>query len=206
MRHKGQSIIEVLIAVGIGTVLLAVAASLIRPAILQNNQVGQVQAKSSLASELLGNVQAWAPGNWNTILTLATTSANLYYLTPSSSVFVVVGTSTGQSVTVNSTTYTRFFYLDTIYRDGSGNATTVASGNTFDPSTIKVTVVANASGTGSSTTYQLFLTRSVSDVAGQSDWSGGSGNNAAGGQLGNNYAAGTNVNTASSGQIQLLHL
>jgi hypothetical protein len=201
---RGQSLVEVLIAVAIGSALLAVGAALIRPALQQNAQVGIVQAKTSLGNELLNNVRAWAAGNWNSVLALGTTSAHLYYLNTSSSPFTAVAATSGESVAVGSTTYIRYFYADDVYRTSGGDATTTASGNATDPSTKQITVMVNVvSSTVASTTFVAYLTRNASNIFNQSDWSGGGG--AAGPMtlVNNQFASSTYINASTSGALTI---
>ena len=133
---EGQSIIEVLVAVAVGTALVIAAAGLIAPTIKINLQTSKVQVGAALASELMNNIRVTSEGNWHTIGNLATSSANHYYLNTSVSPFQVVAGD--ETVIAGSSTFVRYFYVDDVYRDGSGNIT--VSGGSYDPSTKKVTV------------------------------------------------------------------
>ena len=169
---KGQSLIELLVAISVGAILFLGAASLIAPSLKINKTTGQVEAATGLGEQLLDNVRVWSEGNWHGVLALATSSANTYYLSTSSSPFAA---ATGtESVTIGTTTYTRFFYLGDVYRDGSGNATSTSAGNTYDPSTKAVTVVYGWPR-GTTTTITAYLTRNHTIVLDQTDWSGGPG-------------------------------
>ena len=141
-RSSGQSLVEVLLAVAVAAVLLAVGAALFTPTVKESNQTIQAQNIAALESGLVQNLQAWANGNWNTLTTLATTSANEYCLNTAASLFSA--TNDQGAVTIGSSTYIRYFYVDNVYRDASGNVTTTASGNYSDPSTKKITVVVGA--------------------------------------------------------------
>ena len=68
--------------------------------------------------------------------------------------------------------YTRYFYLDSAGRDGSGNI--LSSGGTNDPSTEKATVVYGWAG-GSTSSFSTYLTRFRDNIFDQTDWSGGPG-------------------------------
>lgn len=163
---RGQSLVEILVAVPIGTLLILAAAALITPALKANLQASNAQAGAALAKELLDNINVWSEGNWHNIAGLATSSAYHYYLNTSSSPF---SSSTGdESVVVSTTTYKRFFYVDDVYRDVNG----AISGTYYDPSTKQITVGYSWPGT-TTTTVSAYLSRSADRVFVQTDWSGG---------------------------------
>jgi hypothetical protein len=200
--RRAQSLIEVLIGVALGTLFIVGAAGIIAPSLQTNQKVAQIQTKTELASELMDNLRAWSAGTWNSVLLLATGTSNLYYLNVSSSPFTAI-TGT-ESIIVSSTTYTRSFYLTDAYRDGSGNATTTAGINSYDPSTKQITIsLAIVSSTIPTTTYTLYLTRSVNNALAQASWLGGSGQNAALSLSSNTYANATSITISAFGQIQL---
>ncbi len=68
--------------------------------------------------------------------------------------------------------YTRYFYLDDVYRDNSGNVTTTVIN--YDPSAKRITAVFGWNG-GPTSTSVSYLTRYFDRILVQSDWSGGSG-------------------------------
>jgi hypothetical protein len=193
--REGQSLIEVLIGVGVGALFIIGAAAAIAPALRTNQAVTQVQTKTELGDELIQNVKAWAAGNWNNVLALATGTANSYYLNTATSSFTVASGS--QSVVVGSTTYLRSFYLSDVYRDINGKITTTISGNYYDPSTKQVTA------TVSSSTYTFFLTRNANSVFDQTSWAGGSGQNNPITLVGTSYYAGNSISVSATGSIQL---
>lgn len=201
MRREGQSLIEILVAVGVAAILFLGAASLVVPAIRTNQTAGQIQIGTALGKELLENVRAFSAGNWNSMLNLATGSANTYYLLTSTSSFTA---ATGtESIVVGTTTYKRSFYLSDAWRDGSGYVTTTASGNTYDPSTKQVTVAYNWTG-GVTTTANEYLTRNQTAVFDQTDWSGGPGTNGPLTTTSNQFATSVNINyTSTVGSINV---
>jgi type II secretory pathway pseudopilin PulG len=167
---KGQSLVEILIAISIG-IIFVLAIFIYLNFFLKSRQDSEKnQVLASLSKELLDNVKIFADANWHNIDTLATTSANHYYLNTSTSSFTAV--SGEQNIVISSTTYTRYFYLDDVYRDGSGQI--VQSGGTLDPSTKKVTVVYGIQGS-TPKSISIYVTRSKNNVFVQTDWSGGSG-------------------------------
>ena len=76
-----------------------------------------------------------------------------------------------QSITIGTSTYSRYFYVNDVYRTG-GNI--VTSGGTYDPSTKFVTVVYQLPS-GVTSSFAAYLTRHGQMIYDQTDWSGGSG-------------------------------
>jgi Concanavalin A-like lectin/glucanases superfamily len=204
---------ELLVGIAVGAIFVIGAATVIAPSLQVNKQAGTVQEEAQLGQEMLGNVRAWAVGDWGGVLALATGTANRYYLNTTSSPFAAVGTSTagesvsgcgGGSSTSSCATYDRYFYLSDIYRDGSGNATTSAAGNYYDPSTKLATVVVGvASSTQAPMAYSEYITRTGNNTLSQGTWIGGSGVTGPLTVLTSTYSSATSVLVTASGTLQL---
>ena len=171
---RGQSLVELLVALAVGAILFIGTGALIAPSLQINKVTTQAQNGATLGNELMENVRVWSEGDWHNLLNLATGTANRYYLITSSSPFTA--TSGTESILVSTTTFTRFFYLSDAFRDSSGNVTSTISGNTYDPSTKQVTVSYTWTR-GATTTMSAYLTRNQTSIFDQTDWSGGSGQN-----------------------------
>ena len=200
-RRSGQSLVEVLIAVGLGALFVIAAGTIIAPAINVNKQAQQIQVGTGLAKELLDNVRVWGEGDWQRILALATSSANKYYLNTASSPFT---SSSGQeSVAVSTTTYTRFFYVDDVKRDAGDLI--VTTGGSYDPSTKKITVAYKWPPQNATRTMAAYLTRHRSKVFWQTDWSGGSGQEGPATSTNSRFSTSSNLDyTTSSGSLYLI--
>lgn len=66
----------------------------------------------------------------------------------------------------------RYFFASNVYRDTNGFIAQSPSGNTLDPSTIKIRSVA-VTQEGKTVSYETYLTRSNAQTLSQSDWSAG---------------------------------
>ena len=112
-----------------------------------------------------------------------------------------------QSIAIGSTTFTRYFYVNDVYRDANGNVTTTASGNNYDPSTKLVTVAVAPSSTNPGTpgalSFSFYLTRGTNDGFTQTSWTGGSGHNGPFTFVGTTFAASNNITISATGSIQL---
>ncbi|HVO28606.1 MAG TPA: prepilin-type N-terminal cleavage/methylation domain-containing protein, partial [Candidatus Paceibacterota bacterium] len=99
VRRSGQSLVEVLVGIAIAAIFIIGAAAVVAPSLQENKQTSQLQMKAELADELMGNVRSWAGGNWNSVLSLATGTANPYYLNTNVSPFTPSATSTAGTTT-----------------------------------------------------------------------------------------------------------
>ena len=95
--RSGQSLMELLVGLALGALFIIGSAVIVVPSLQTNKQVANIQVQAQLASGLLNNVVAWGTENWNNILSLATGTANTYYLNTSSSPFTVVASGTNPS-------------------------------------------------------------------------------------------------------------
>lgn len=182
----GQSITELLLAIAIGAIFMVGTVAVIIPALRENSQAGNIQQGATVAQDLLGNVRVWSESGWGNITSLATGTAHQYYLITSSSPYTA--TSGVQSIVIGTTTYTRSFYLSDAYRTGGGGITSVAVGNTYDPSTKQVYVVYNWTN-GTTGTMSTYLTRNGDAVTNQTDWSGGANTSSVATSAGNQFAS-----------------
>jgi type II secretory pathway pseudopilin PulG len=195
----GQSLVEILIGMAIGISLIIAGIGLIVPALNSNKQVSNIQIGTALARELLDNTRVWSERDWHNILSLATGTANRYYLITTASPYA--SSSGSQTITVSTTTYTRYFYVSDGYRDASGNIT--ASGGTYDPSTKLITVAYGWPGVPTST-MSMYLTRNEENIYLQSDWSGGPGASSAATSVGNQFATSSNIDySTTTGSLYL---
>ncbi len=198
--RKGQSLVEVLVAVAIGALFVIAAITIIAPAINVSSEAGKIQTGTALARQLLDNVRTWADGDWHNVLNMATSSANKYYLSSSTSPFSSI--SGQESVKISTTTYTRFFYFDDVYRDVSDLV--VTSGGSYDPSTKKVTIVYKWPPINATHTLSAYITRSANRAFWQTDWFNGPGQNGPVTTTNSGFSTSSNIDyTTSSGSIYI---
>jgi hypothetical protein len=170
INRRGQSIIELVIAMAIGVILLVGGVSAIVPILKISGNVARIQTASALGKELLENARVLAASDWHALDSLSTSSASHYYVNASSSPFTfATGT---ESVIVSTTTYTRWLYLDNVYRNTTTPFEPGVDGGDYDPSTKKITVVYTWPPDASNTIVS-YLTRSTDDVLFNNDWTGG---------------------------------
>lgn len=191
--RRGQSLVEILIAVAVGAIIVASAAAAL-VATVRSQQINlTTDTASSLAQELMDNVRSYGEANWQDLYAVTskgnTTQAcppYCYYLATGGSPFTL--TNNSEQVTVNSTVFTRYFTVENVNRDNCGTGSITSSTETTctgqstdileDPSTQKITVRVTWPQTGGGT-GDLKVTGYVVHYPNQtnnfSDWSGSSG-------------------------------
>jgi hypothetical protein len=102
-ERNGQSVIEILVGVALAAVFMIGIATIIAPSLQISTRTEQIQTQTAFATELEGNIKAWAANNWNNLLTLATGTGNYYYLNTTSSPFTVTYATTTTGGTTTST-------------------------------------------------------------------------------------------------------
>lgn len=174
MRHsRGQILLEVLIG---AAVIIFVSIGIASTVAISLRGIQSTTARTSgsfLSQESVEAMRAIAKEDWHNVTNLATSSANHYYATTSAGKWV--SASSNESVSLNSITYTRYFWLDDVNRSTStGNI--VSSGGYWDPSTKKMTTKitwTTLQGVSDEFSQALYLSRFLNETYGQTDWSGG---------------------------------
>jgi hypothetical protein len=91
-KRAGQSIIEVLVATAVGSIMVIAAVGLISPALRGNRDVTNIQVGSAIAKEAIDQIRAWGESDWHNLSGLSTSSANTYFLVPGPTFRVATGT------------------------------------------------------------------------------------------------------------------
>lgn len=196
--NSGQSLVEILVALAVGIIFVLGTIIAVQMSLKTGKDSEKIQTSAMFARELMDNVKIFAESDWHNISNLATTSANKYYLNTSNSPFTVV--SGEESISVGTTTYSRYFYVDDVYRDGSGQIT--QSGGTLDPSTKKITIVYKWIG-GNDKYLITYLTRFKNMIFNQTDWSGGGGQDGPITSTNEKFSTSSNILFDSKGKIYL---
>lgn len=86
-RHSrsGQTLIDVLIASGVGAILLVGALSVLTPALRGSSDAQMAQTGAALARGLQDGARSFANGNWSALSVIPQGSSNVYFLAPLSS-------------------------------------------------------------------------------------------------------------------------
>lgn len=187
LPRTGQSLIEVLIGVTVAGALILAAGRVVDITTKTSGANQKKQTAAFLAQQLLENIVTYADTQWYCAPTTCAATRGVYNLTKGSSqrYYLVAtptlewrdGASSGEAVVIGATTYNRYFYIENVCRDASGNfITCVGSPPPEDFSTQKATVVVAWSDGGQAlqTTMERYLLRTRVAAVSQTDWSGGS--------------------------------
>lgn len=142
MRHagrEGQSLIEVLVATGVGAIMIISAITVIAPALRSNTDVIRVQIGAALGRELLDNVRVFSEADWHNLSRLGNTSANKYFLATGSGIFRAVMGTEGVVVGAPSGTVAHWKMDEssgTVVNDAVGTNHGIASGGAAATTTL----------------------------------------------------------------------
>lgn len=166
---KGQSLMEVLVAVGLAAVFLTGAVLLITAFLSSNKKNREIQTAIDLAAELTESVRTLSNQSWNNIYLLNKGESNHYYVTTTPD----FATSSGeQIVEIHNIQYTRWFYVNNVFRNALGD---IEPGPSLaeDPGTQLIRVRITWPGNLTGMYFSEYLTRSRNQIFRQTDWSGG---------------------------------
>jgi len=204
--NKGQSLIEVLIAISIAAIVIGASVYGISFMLSSMTSNEQRQTATALAEDLINKVHSIADANWLDIYNLPYKGATSTYHVVASSSLLAVATGT-ESITINSVNYTLYFSVENVNRDVSDNI--VTSGGTNDPSTQKITATVEWLTGGNTARFQVsdYLTRWKNKIFVQNDWSGGAGAEGPFTEPNNKFASSSlNIDTTSTPGVIKLRL
>ncbi len=193
LKLKAQSLLELLLSIGVGTILIGGSVLLMATSLRSYQSIKQRLTINSLSRQEAEVIISKAQDSWHSVYDL--TRATDYYATSTNNVWSF--NSGKEESTINNVSYKRYFQVLDALRDDSGNIAT--SGNT-DPNTLKIKVVLEYGiNYNSSSTLSFYLTRSANNqVLQQTDWSGGPGQTGPLPNSGNKFDTSTNINYAST--------
>lgn len=209
-RSRGQSLIELLLAVAVGVILVGVAVAVIAPALKINTKTNEAKIGAALGRELLENLKVFSESGWHNLSSLPTGDTNIFHLIRSGDFFA---TSTGfEEIVVGTTTYSRFFYLEGVCRSATSenifedDLPPCEPGAKEDPSSLKATVVFTWP-LSSTNTFATYFTRHKVKIFWQTDWSGGDGEWGPVSSTVSGFVTSTNIDFASTtGAVKLFNI
>jgi len=169
-RSRGQSLVEILLAVAIGVILIGSSSFLIGVSLRSYNNIRQHLQANTLIREEAEAIQALARNTWHSIYSLNKESD--YQISLSENTWAI---STGQEIgVINDVPYKRYFQAYNVNRDVSGN---ISESGTNDPNTQKIIIFLDYGNDYiNSSSASFYLIRSANNQTfHQTDWSGGSG-------------------------------
>ncbi len=170
--NKGQSLIELLIAMAFGTLVLLTSFGLLQFLIRLGATDPVVQAGGFMARQAAQSAASAAAGSWNAVGQAATGTP--YHVATSSAGFTIV--SGAVTTSVNNVVYSTSLTVDQVCRDEATDEVVECGANIdSDPGTKKVTATVSWTYQGKpyAETVARYVVRAGSESAVQTDWSGG---------------------------------
>lgn len=210
-RHnKGQSLIEILIAIGVGVIIIGGVAATIGVTLRSNVSTKNSQTATALGQEVINELTDFTAGNWHNLDSLA--AGVQYRIATTGPAFTAQAGP--ETFTLDGKEFTRYFTYENVSRDvNNGNdIDPSASYNPVndDPSTKKINVVVSwlENSSPANVTLNKFVTRSKNQVLLQTDWSGGGAQVTfpnGGTTVNNKYdTKGSNLKTSNPGYLRTL--
>ncbi|MDD5099071.1 MAG: prepilin-type N-terminal cleavage/methylation domain-containing protein [Candidatus Colwellbacteria bacterium] len=132
---RGQSLVEILIAIGISSVLIGGVVTTYVVSLNSNADARLSAVGTELAQETYDNIKAISEAQWSTVYNV--TKSTPYHLSLVDQSFDIV--SGTEEITIDDFVYTRSFTVENVLRGAGGDI--VSSGGVDDPSTQKITVI-----------------------------------------------------------------
>ncbi|MEK9154723.1 MAG: prepilin-type N-terminal cleavage/methylation domain-containing protein [Patescibacteria group bacterium] len=182
-NYKGQSLIEIIIALAIGVIFIGAAVGAVALSLRSNLDTRTTQTADNLARELVDNVSVIAESDWIKIYNLTKTSN--YYI-DSSRQIVSAGPS-DETIIIENRSYKRYFFVENVNRDSCGigdiTSNSISAPDCImqqgvgyiaeDPSTQKITAKVEW-GDGRSMSVLKYISKTRNFSFTQTDWAGGS--------------------------------
>ncbi len=214
-NQRGQSLAEILIAIGVGAILIGGTIGIMSPILRSNLETKNIQIATSLAQQYLDNLRNISEASWFNIYNppAAKGSSSQFYLNATGTTYAIVSGAT--STTIEGRNFGVYFSIENVNRDscGAGNissaATTTCSsgpgttGVIDDPSTQKINVHISWTQGGSLSRINYF-TRSSNKIFSQTNWSGGGNQDGPITSINNKFTSSTNIDyLTTTGAIRI---
>jgi len=201
LLKKSQALLELLLAIFIFAIVAASLTKAIGGILFANQNLREVSDASLLLAETQEQLKVISDQDWHSLYNLTkgpcTDSSCHYHIVKNGNQWQVQPGE--ETVNLGGQTYTRYFVVYNVQRDGSGNI--VESGGNDDPLTQKVVVFVKKGNFLKTNTK--YISRCHYDVFPQRDWSGGPAGDVVVSGSTNNFATSSNINYSSSGVIML---
>lgn len=168
-NNRGQSLIEILVALGLTVTVMMMALGIMRFLIRLGANDPVAQTGAMVAKKAAESVTEAAAGSWQTVA--GAVQGQQYHVATSTNGFtLVLGAATS---TMNGITYTNYVTVDPVLR--SATDTIVAAGGTDDPATKKITITSSwwYGGATSTEVIESYVARTRNESIVQTDWIGG---------------------------------
>ncbi len=197
--QRGQLLLEMLLLIGVIVMVGGLVSQITYASLTANKSSSLKSAAEGLADEEFAGVTAATYAKWHNLYNLTKSSSSHYYVSQVAGAWQI--NSGDETLSLNGTTFTRYFYISNVCRDDATKAIVATSGvppctagNSDDPSTQKVTV--HVGWDGGTISKSEHLTRWRNLLCQQSSWSATS--SATSTCAGTDYGSSTNIEASSS--------
>ncbi|MDO8585250.1 MAG: prepilin-type N-terminal cleavage/methylation domain-containing protein [bacterium] len=169
----GQSLLELMVAIGISALLIGGAATVIALALRVDAVNKPLQGALFAAQGLIDNIAVLGEADWRGNIGALSPAPATYYVDSLGGDLAIL--SGAETLVIDAVQYTRYFTIEDVTRDTTG---AIATPGTLDPSTKKITATAEWQEGVSTPKFSLvkYVARSARNTSSaQVDWSGGSG-------------------------------
>jgi hypothetical protein len=166
---SGQSLIELLVALGLAVTVMMMALGIMRFLIRLGANDPVAQTGALLARKAADSATEAAAGSWQAVAN--TVAGEKYHVATSTNGFTLsLGVATS---TINGITYTNYVTVDSVFR--SATDTISAVGTVADPTTKKITITSSwwYGGATSTEVIESYVARTRNESIVQTDWIGG---------------------------------
>jgi len=197
--QQGQLLLEMLLLIGVIVMVGGLVSQITYASLTANKSSSLTSVAEGLADEEFAGVTAATYAKWHDLYNLTKSSSSHYNVSQVAGAWQI--NSGDETLSLNGTMFTRYFYISNVCRDDATKAIVATSGvppctagNSDDPSTQKVTVY--VTWNGGSVSKSEYLTRWRNLLCQQSSWSATS--SATSTCSGTDYGSGSNVEASSS--------
>lgn len=213
--QRGQSLAEILIAIGIGAILIGGTIGIMTPVLKSNSEIKNVQIATSLAQQYLDSLRNITEADWLNIYNppAAKGESSQFHLGATGTTHEIISGAT--STAVEGRNFGIYFSIENVNRDSCGagdissEATTSCTngpgtvGVIDDPSTQKINVHISWAQGGLLSRINYF-TRSSNKIFDQTDWSGGGGQDGPITSINNKFSSSTLIDySTTAGAIMI---
>lgn len=170
--NKGQSLVELLIGMGLAVTVMITAAALLQFLLRMTLQDPVAQTGAFLGHQTMRAVTAIAEGSWPAIASAS--QGGVYHVESGANGFTLQLNTPGTAVTtINAVPYTTAITVQPVNR---GATNEISAAGIDDPSTKKIITVISwtQGGSSHSNTLESYVARTRNEVLWQTDWVGGS--------------------------------
>ena len=198
-NYKGQSLLEILVALSLGTVFLGTSLSLLGIIFRSQNNINFNFYSQTLFKEAAEIIIYSSKNHWNSLYNLQRN--NNYKIAFSQNIWSFE--SGQEESSYKNIPYRLYFKIFNVLRDQNGN---ISSSGDIDSSTLKVTIFLDyGQNYEKSNSISFYITRSyLHQIFTQTDWSGGGGVSGPVLDPSNNFDTSENIDySTTAGEIKL---